>query len=172
MVLGLACSPCCLWFRIQPSPAQLSPAGIAPGSLVSRSVSLALLSPRPTQLPDILTQCFQSPLALKCVTYPAVNYLLTAHHPIGARQPSIASVTTGEAFSGQEEGWKESYKIHLSSPQVANGVAPRCLRQTTKLFLNFPHWGKLKRELMLLSSRFIGKQARQVTMQFAFPCSP
>lgn len=104
VLLGLACSPCCLWFRIQPSPAQLSPAGIALGSLVSRSVSLALLSPRPTQLPDILTQCFQSPLALKCVTYPAVNYLLTAHHPIGARQPSVVSVTTGEAFSGQEEG--------------------------------------------------------------------
>lgn len=42
--------------------------------------------------------------------------------------------------------------------------------------LNWPYqggwgWGAAKRELMLFSFCFIGKQVRQVTMQFAFPCS-
>lgn len=54
---------------------------------------------------------------------------------------------------------------------VANTVPPRCHRWTVR-YCEFNLPGRAaKGELMLFSFCFIGKQVRQVTVQFAFPCS-
>lgn len=76
---------------------------------------------------------------------------------------------TRMAFGGGE--WVKMVNCVLNIKfTIKLNIAPlRCHRQDSEVDLTSPGRAA-KKELMLFSFCFIGKQVRQVTVQFAFPC--
>lgn len=78
----------------------------------------------------------------------------------------------GERGVGQSNQQYFKCKVYQSRPKVAHGVPPRWVWVDSEIVFEFTLPRRAaERELMLFSFCFIGKQVRQVTMQFAFPCS-